>query len=453
MQPVSWTTDRLPEMLWAAILITAFDRFSALDQFRRIISFVAKHEKKEQLFDLTLTGISKLEVDIRNELIRFITKPPEVAEVLSTLMFFDAVPAKEDWCRSLPSIEPDVDLLMTSVGVALWHQSQEATDCRWVRLMGHVAAGKIAVPPDLAYVIDEWLKYPNEYDQRKVRPSIRATEISLDAHETADNAWPMEFWHESWLKTPCVELSRPFAQSLPSTIVTREAITGLREHLIVHWRRTHDIREIDARHDGVFGMAFYCLRILEEMMTIGIDTSVLGRLGLRTILEVRINLKYLLTEDSPELWKSWREYGAGQAKLNTLKFDGIVDPPAFVDVKVIEEIASEDIWEEFVDVNLGSWSGLDLRKISEKAGLKDIYDQYYSWTSGYAHGMWGPVRESTYQVCFNPLHRLHRHPKRQVLQDTVDDAISLVDEIIGLVDEAYPTFSQRLVENNEVVAH
>ena len=450
MQNVSWTTDRLPEMLWAAILVTVFDRPSALGYFRRVINFVAKHERREQLFDLTLTGISRLESDIRVEFISFITELPEIAEVLSALTYFDALPAKEDWHQMLPSIQPDVDLLMTSVGATLSHQSQEATDCRWLRMMGYVAAGKLKAPPG---VMDEWIKYPNDYDQRKVRPSIRATEISLNGLEQPDKTWQNAFWHESWVKTPCVELSRPYVQSLPSTIVTRETITELREHLIVHWRRTHDIREIDARHDGVFGMGFYCLRILEEMMTIGIDTSVLGRLGLRTILEVRINLKYLLIEDSPELWKSWREYGAGQAKLNTLKFDGIVDPPAFVDVKVIEEIASEDIWEEFVGVNLGSWSGLDLRKISEKAGLKDTYDQYYSWTSGYAHGMWGPVRESTYQVCFNPLHRLHRHPKRQVLQDTVDDAISLVDEIIGLVDEAYPTFSQRLVENSDVVVH
>ena len=192
-------------------------------------------------------------------------------------------------------------------------------------------------------------------------------------------------------------------------------------------------------------MAFYCLRILEEMMGIGIWNSVLGRLGLRTILEIRINLKFLLVEDDPDLWKKWREYGAGQAKLNALKFDESIDPPKYIDVESIEQIASEDKQVEFLNVNLANWSGSDLRKTSEGVNLKDTYDQFYSWTSGYSHGMWGAIRESCYQICVNPLHRLHRYPERRSLQDTVDDAAILVDEIIQHMSETYPPFLPRLV--------
>ena len=76
----------------------------------------------------------------------------------------------------------------------------------------------------------------------------------------------------------------------------------------------------------------------------------------------------MLGKDNPELWAKWREYGAGQAKLNVLKFDESVEPPEFIDLEAIEAIASEDMWEEFLDVNLASWSGLDLRKLSESAG-------------------------------------------------------------------------------------
>ena len=223
----------------------------------------------------------------------------------------------------------------------------------------------------------------------------------------------------------------------------------LRDRLQEHWHRTHHTTAIDPKHDAVFGMAFYSLRILDEMMGIGIGTSILGRLGLRTILEIRINLKYLLDQDNEELWKKWREFGAGQAKLNVLKFDELIDPPKFIDIKTLEQIANEDIWEEFLTVNLASWSGLDLRKLSERTGLKNDYDKHYSWTSGYAHGMWGAVRESCYQTCGNPLHRLHRYPERRPLQDTVDDAAMLVDEIIQHVDEAYPKFEWRLLTNTK----
>ena len=76
--------------------------------------------------------------------------------------------------------------------------------------------------------------------------------------------------------------------------------------------------------------------------------------------------------------------------------------------------------------------------------MKDSYDQHYSWTSGFAHGMWGAIRETCFHTCANPLHRLHRRPDRMPLQDTVEDAVVLVDEIVQDLSDAYPTFEWRL---------
>lgn len=442
MQFSSWMNDRLPEMLWTALIIASVDRDYALWQFRRILNFIGKHEHKNQFYDLTLTGIAKLDKALRTELIRFMAEPPEASVALSSLRLFVSLPGKEEWHQELPTIEPDVGLLMNAVGCTLWHQTQEATDCRWVRLMAQVISGKFHIPAETA---DKWFKYPNEGDQRSVRPSIRAAEIAQNPLEPPDLTWPNAFWNEAWENTPCIALSQRYSQPSVDKVVTRQAISELRENLEAHWNQTHSTTAIDAKHDAIFGMAFYCLRILDEMIGIGVGTSVLGRLGLRTILEVRINLKYLLAQDKAELWKKWREYGAGQAKLNALKFDDSIDPPKYIDVESIEQISGEDIWEEFLTVNLASWSGLDLRKLSERSGLKDTYDKHYSWTSGYSHGMWGPIRETCYQTCGNPLHRLHRYPERRSLQDTVDDAAMLVDEIIQHVDEAYATFERRLL--------
>ena len=444
MQLSSWMNDRLPEILWAALIIASVDRDYALGQFRRILNFIGKHEQKEQFHDLTLTGIANLDKTLRTELIRFIVEPPEASLALCALRLFDALPGREEWDQELPLIEPNVDLLMDAVGNTLWHQTQEATDCRWVRLMAKIISGKMHIPNEM---VDEWRKYPNEGDQHSVRSTIRASEIALDMPKPPDLTWPKAFWEEAWANTPCIILEQRHSQpSIDETVtVTRQAISELYKRLGDHWIQTHLTTAIDPKHDAIFGMAFYCLRILDEMIGIGIGTSILGRLGLRTILEVRINLKYLLTKDSDTLWKKWREYGAGQAKLNALKFDDSIDPPKHIDVESIERIAGEDMWEEYLTVNLASWSRLDLRKLSEQSGLKDTYDKHYSWTSGYSHGMWGPIRESCYQTCGNPLHRLHRYPERQILQDTVDDAAMLVDEIIQHLDEAYPTFEWRLL--------
>jgi hypothetical protein len=224
-------------------------------------------------------------------------------------------------------------------------------------------------------------------------------------------------------------------------------LTFINARLEEHWTSTHSTTAVNPKHDAIFGMAFYCLRILEELMGIGIAVSVLGRLGLRTIFETRVNLKYLLLQDNPDLWKNWRLYGAGQAKLSALKFEEGIEPPKFIDIESIEDIAGEDIWEEYLSISLASWSGLDLRKLSEKADLKVSYDKHYSWTSAYAHGMWGAVRESCFQTCGNPLHRLHRYPERQMLADTLSDAVALVDEVLTDLSEMYPDFDHRLQNN------
>lgn len=119
--------------------------------------------------------------------------------------------------------------------------------------------------------------------------------------------------------------------------------------------------------------------------------------------------------------------------------------PSYISIDSIEKIAGEDTWEEYVPMNLGHWAGVDLRKMSEGVGLKDLYDQYYSWPSGFVHTSWGAVREACFKTCVNPLHRLHRVPHRGQLVDAVSDAASLVDQILSEIDDAYPSFKNRLV--------
>ena len=448
----SWMYERLPEMLWAALIVGSLNRNDALREFRRILAFIGEHEQKDRLHDVTLTGIANIEEKLRNELIGHIVQVPEVSQALSSMLFFGKLPGRETWQRFLPPAGSDAELLMRSVGQVLWHQSQEATDCRWVRVMAMGITGKIRMPDTKAgnEWIDELNGYPQVHDQKAVRPFIRALELSLSslAPDSTDLAWPKAFWDEAWLKTPCLGSEQRFRLPDVDGVVTRKAVSSLREHLEVHWQRTHQKTAIDPRHDAIFGMAFYCLRILEEMMGIGIGSSILGRLGIRTILEVRINLAYLLANDTSELWKEWREYGAGQAKLNALRFDESIEPPTYINIDTIEGIASEDMWEEWQTINLGSWSGQDLRVLSEQTGLKEAYDRHYSWTSGYSHGSWGGVRESCYLTCLNPLHRLHRYPQRVFLEDTVNDATRLVDEVLKHLDDAYPCFKCRLLEKS-----
>lgn len=443
MSPTSWMNDRLPEMIWAALLRVALGQEHALGLFRRILNFIGKHSSKADLNDLTLTGISKLPPPLRDEVITFIAEAPQARRALGSLLLFEALPAHDSWKAALADSEPDVELLMAAVGATLWHQSQEATDCRWLRVMAEVISGRFHIPQEIA---KEWFGYPNDGDQRSVRPSIRSAEMMSGGFEPADLTWSHAFWDEAWKRTPCLALRMTKEESRVEVVLTRACVREITARLRAHWEATHSTTAIAARHDAVFGMAFYALAILDELMGIGTGNSILGRLGLRTILEARINLRFLLQQNDESLWKKWRAFGAGQAKLSSLKFDDTVGPPKYIDMESLEQIANEDLWEEFVAINLAGWSGIDLRKMSEKAALKPTYDQFYVWTSGYAHAMWGPIRESCFRTCGNPLHRLHRYPETRSLPDVVGDAAELTDAIIADLDGAFPPFPFRLLD-------
>ena len=447
LQFTSWMNDRLPEMLWAALIFASIERSQAFREFGRILNFVARHDRKAELKSLTISNFAALGPELREEVIEFITANPTTSRALSTLLMFEGLPARGEWEAHLAPYEANLNLLMSAVGNTLFHQSPGATDCRWVWVRGVAAAGQMSVAPGLTDYVERMTKYPYLEPGAPEGASVRASEGGMAPMMLPKSEWSKIFWQEAWEKSPCFQLASPRLDELVQSSTTRQRISDLIESLGRHWNQTHSTTAVDAKHDAVFGMAFYVLRILTEMMGIGISNGVLSRVGLRTILEIRINLKHLIDKNDSGLWKRWREYGAGQAKLSSLKLEDIEETPKYIDAERIESIASEDLWEELLTIDIGHWASGDLRKISEETQLKDLYDQYYPWTSAYTHGMWGAIRESSFQTCGNPLHRLHRYPERQPLKDCLYDAVTLADEILEHVDKEYPSFPHRLLQS------
>jgi hypothetical protein len=335
---------------------------------------------------------------------------------------------------------------MEAVRLTLFHQSQEATDCRWVRLICAVFGRRVIIPVEELKLLNG---YPHLGDQTRVRPSIRAAEGAMNMGQEQNLTWPKEFWSECWKKTPCMALaSNEKRGSAPGDgTISLKPLSKIRGELESHWENTHSTTGIDAKHDAVFGMAFFALRLAEETFSGDNSRGIFGRLALRTLLEIHITLRHLLTEDNPELWRAWRAYGAGQAKLVSLKLEEMPDSPRYVDADLLRSIANEDFEEGFVSIDLGHWAGADLRKLSDNLDLKGIYDRYYGWTSGFSHAHWGSIRESVFSTCLNPLHRGHRYPrtgKLMPLPSVKDDIRDLLNAILSDLDGAYPAFTSRL---------
>jgi hypothetical protein len=385
--------------------------------------------------DITHSGLARLDGNHARELIALICADDYARRLLASLNLFRELPARELWEGALTEERgaPDWAVLEKAVAATLNHQSQEATDCRWLKVMFLVLKGQLKIHHN----VDDLLNYPNVKDLRSIRPFIRASEISQVAvAEPTD--WPEKFWRQCLRDTPCWPLQLSSDNTLNAGTTTA-VVTAAKSSLVEHANRCRETTATDAKHDVTFGTGLFALNLLQDMLRIGIGQSILGRLGLRTLLECYVTLAYLAKMDSPELWNSYRIYGAGQAKLAFMKLDESQEMPQFVNLETLEALANEDMWQEYISVDLGHWNKSNLRALSERMGIKEEYDKYYPWTSTYTHGHWAALRDSVFTTCGNPLHRLHRIPREgtRTLEDVILDACGLVDRILVIINGLY----------------
>ena len=445
MQLVSWVRERLPEFLWAILLVVHLSRKDALDVFRRVAKYMSELAEEDKFYDVTHTALSNLPSQQLDDVLSIITAAPEQKEVLLPLLLFNNLPGRKAWVRAL---DEDVgglwEPLMAAVARALDHQSQESTDCRWLKLLCLGVTGKLRLQSQKQ--VDYILRYPDYGIMQMVRPFIRSAELAISAADPKPIEWAAKFWGECLAQTPCFPLNPGVTGDILSAGTTAQRLDEVYNLLAKHAYETRTTSDIDARHDTVLGVGLYSLGTLQELLRVGNSHSIIGRTALRTIVECYITLAYLAKKDNADLWQSYRVFGAGQSKLAFLKLEELGVKPSFVNVQMLEQLANEDMWLEFQPINLGHWEKTNLRQMSETADVKADYDQFYNWSSTFTHGHWGAVRDAAFDICGNPLHRLHRIPRQSVraLPDVIPDACQLVDKILDLVSQLYPEFLHRV---------
>lgn len=466
MMPSSWIDERLPEMLWAALVIGNVEREKALDFFRYVAKFV---QDNSDCYNITMTGISEFEKTKRSELIkRMLSWSDEVKIALRPLVLFPNLPAFDDWKNSLdqPVAKDDWQKLSKGVSKTFWHQSEEATDCRWIKFLCQIVGGKMKFFKSIEGIDDTLrgvFEYPKYGDLRHIRPFIRASEIMPLDPTKKDQAskWSKDFWQECFDKTGCIPEEAVSEKIKDRQKTFSEEMEEVRKHyfketvevrnkLIDHFFAKSKVSSIDTRHEGAFGIALYGLTLFIEIIFYRVPLSITGRVALRSLVEAYITFKYLLQKEKaePRIWDDYRSYGTGQLKLLYLKLKELGKEISSIKIDDLDYLANEDKWIEFVPINLGHWDSANLRKISEEVGLKELYDKYYSYTSGYMHANWGAVRESVYQKCINPLHRFHRVPiyDLPLMPSVTVDAREITNCILESLSEAYPKFDFRLTK-------
>ena len=437
------------------------EQSDCLTLFRQVVINAKEHLPNAKDTFLTHSALSALSNDDFNIWSKPIMNNEKAKELLRTLLLFDCLPDRSHWQRHLEAPKSDIHskYVMHGLSRCMDHQSQESTDIRWLKSMYFIIACQRAVFPQ-GFDIDEFRLYPDYGDQRAVRPTIRAFEMGLRSNVDDDGLpmeippeikskvprpWHDEFWKEGFNKTECMPLpQRAPDEKLPKHYFSEfyNVYQQLSEHFIASQKNTY----IDSRRDGAYGLVLYALAIATGTTKGNMSTRAEGRIALRTLVESYINLKFLHTKDSPKLWDQFRSYGVGQTKLAFLKNIREEDLPSFLDLRDLQSYINEDSYHEFADIKLQSWSDRNVRDMATEAGVKDFYDKYYDWSSGYVHGHWGAIRDTVFTICVNPLHRFHKIPfiMRLDMPSVLTDMGKITNLMLDLLNQMYPPFKTRI---------
>ena len=313
--------------------------------------------------------------------------------------------------------------------------------------------GRLFLTPPVKHLAEELLEYPTgSHDASAATIGSMETVINALSAESTPSAWSSGFWDECFAATDCVGSIEQEPKKNSAVDLSGAEFARVYGACASHGMRTMSTTSVDAVHEGTFGMALFATATFAQMFGY-MSRRPAARNLLRTLAEIFITLSYLQERDDQNLWLAWRNYGSGQAKLAFLKMIERTENPSHVDMGDLEALANEDIWIEYREINVGSWSGVDLRQMAVEAGVKDVYDCYFVWPSNFVHAQWGAIRDCIYTICQNPLHRFHRIPRppRRDLGDIGLDALQLVNKILGLVEKAYPGLSERFSATAKVL--
>ncbi|MDP1555449.1 MAG: DUF5677 domain-containing protein [Hyphomonas sp.] len=424
--PVHWYPHALPDYLWLILLFQPKVRASAIAALRDTFHILSELEK----YDSSLPRFQLLS-SLPNRLFYGILDPflgrPELANQLALLRIVPNFPGHERWIRAIPTLSKDTEESLTEVAFAvaesIYHQGDVATDIAFVIQYFYMASGKLVMPPKMldrtVEVIDRYVrdvKIPERSTFRAMRNGIHG-QFYLQ-YPNRHSPWTDKFWKWGRKNTGCFESNAPpkdnlIEQEKFARDVQRETIDVVAHNEQSLYRYLDEDSGGTLRDDQREVIAGFCFYAASTVMSCTLQSPLSAHmhiLSARVIAEIAITAKYMLLSDDPSIWEKYKRYGCGKYKLFKLKAEDLSRRSSITQEMQMSSIVDEFAFEEFIDIELGSFFKKSMRDIAIEVGLKEIYDSHYEWPSGFVHSEWGALRATSLKPCLNPLHRFHYIP-------------------------------------------
>ena len=447
----SWTYGRMPEYIWIGLILKHYGRDEGLKKSYDII--LALHKVAPDLNTARLSQIIKLDIDSQKEFYEYLISIG-VKEVLAPLTVFltaskAPVFAEYFYCHE-QSVEDRCETIIMTMHNIMDHQSNEATDIRFVALYFNLLSGKTHLLTEQAELLSI---YPtvNHGDEimRMARQTVRSHEMMILTFEKTDSVYLQEFWRCVSEMTDC----NIYVMEFPKE---QRNITGYMENLYAVFAYLSELfittDPLNEKMNVLLGIATYSYKRLKEIYEHKLFNSICGRSCVRVLIEDYIMMKYLVKNEPSHdnIWRDYQLYGMGLYKLVLARHreSGITEESHF-DERYIEALVNEFKGEEFIDMDTKYFDKQNIRLKAEDVGEKNLYGLYYDYDSSFEHGLWGAIRESSLLKCNNPAHKYHCVPDVEDetrLKTVLPDCVMVMNKTVSFLNEIYGIPEQLLDE-------
>lgn len=453
LQLSSWGSERLPEYLWIGLILKKHGRSKGLQKCYWILKKL--HDALPNINFPTISNIFTLE-DVNQQLFWEFVEHVSGQESLSPLtliytyrnypIFNKIFQTSLDYKEQIHSIE-------AVLKDAYYHQTEFATDIRFVVLYFELMQGRTHIPKD---TFDEICKYPllehSDEQMHLIRPLIRSMEIArvnISNCET-DKSNLILFWKMVSEMSDC-EL---YTINYETLVENPETYLNYLHEIFTYLDRiTATLEPLSTRNIVLCGIATYAYKRICELVDHQLYNEISGRNIIRNIIEDYIMMKYLLKheKEKPTIWDEYQYYGIGLYKLVMERERS--NPCSFKDGHVnyvlLQCLVNEYRDEEFIDIDTSYFDKQNIRLKAKDVGEEELYGLFYDYDSSFEHGLWGAIRESSLLKCDNPAHQFHLvldSDNEQKLPSVWKDCVRTMNKILMLLNNELSIPTQLLSE-------
>lgn len=449
----SWSYGRMPEYLWIGLLLKYYGREEGLRKSYGIISTL--HKLAPDLYTARLSQVIKLDSEVQKRFYDYIVCIGAKDALAPLTVFLTASKAPIfAGCFYCPqkSIEDRCEAIIDAMRDIMGHQTDEATDIRFVALYFNLLSGKLHLQKDQ---VDLLMAYPASKHTDEImclaRPTVRSLEMMILTFEETDSAYLKDFWRCVSEMTDCSIFVLEFPEEKRNITAYIEKLHDVFTYLSELFVATDPLNE---KMNVLLGIATYSYKRLKEVYDHQLFNSISGRSCVRVLIEDYIMMKYLVKNEPSHdnIWRDYQLYGMGLYKLVLARHrESDVLEGSHFDEKFIEVLVNEFKGEEFINMDTKYFDKQNIRLKAECVDEKALYGLYYDYDSSFEHGLWGAIRESALLKCNNPAHKYHCVPDVEDetrLKSVLPDCVMVMNKAVSFLNELYGIPEQLL---NEVI--